>query len=440
MGCSPSSPANKDDAGVKTSHSHPISLNSAGNVKMNQQQQQQQQQQHSQFSSDGKPADGNLIRLGPMSIYRPHQLHVVAAFPREDALLGGIRYAVVEKLGWNLSVVKSATELDAHVGGDPGTHTATTTTNNPSSAFGSHSPSTIDLLLLDYRQPKLLSPETLTIINFFEKNESGVEFLLDAGIDKVEIDHGLTSTVFWLNELLQLERSLVNAAYKLTTISTLLTALDHCRDMIQITDAHHRVQCNIVCLFVDLNVGFPVWNTKSWTFPGIPSRQQFVNRAYEKVLGYSSVEISGSNFIELQFKQQQSQVASQGEQQGNCNPSFYNNLPPGPPSRPDAANSPTNPNVSSVAPNPSSMGLSGSGSNTTATNSSTQTQNQVQLLSPAAPFHDHVLEELQQGKEWEGNYMYNRKTGDPIFLNSRVLSFNCKQQYSDPNSDSPTIK
>jgi hypothetical protein len=40
------------------------------------------------------------------------------------------------------------------------------------------------------------------------------------------------------------------------------------------------------------------------------------------------------------------------------------------------------------------------------------------------PFHDHLLQEISHGKEWEGNYMYNPKTGDPIFLNSKVLPFN----------------
>ena len=67
---------------------------------------------------------------------------------------------------------------------------------------------------------------------------------------KVEIDHGITSTSFWFNELVQVERSLVNAAYKLATISTLIAALDHCRDMIQITDAHHRVQVSVAIKLV----------------------------------------------------------------------------------------------------------------------------------------------------------------------------------------------
>ena len=154
---------------------------------------------------------------------------------------------------------------------------------------------------------------------------------------------------------------------------------------------------------------------------------QFVNRAYEKVLGYSSTEISGSSFLELQYKhhqlqQQQSQVAYQDQQQQQqgynlCN-STVTNAQPNQQSRPETANSPTNP----------------AGGGILSESTKSQSPN-VQLLSPPAPFHDHVLEELSQGKDWEGNYMYNRKMGDPIFLNSRVLPFSLRHQYSDCSSD-----
>ena len=82
--------------------------------------------------------------------------------------------------------------------------------------------------------------------NLFECHMKRGTILCDIVVSlKVEIDHGITSTSFWFNELVQVERSLVNAAYKLATISTLIAALDHCRDMIQITDAHHRVQVSL---------------------------------------------------------------------------------------------------------------------------------------------------------------------------------------------------
>lgn len=39
--------------------------------------------------------------------------------------------------------------------------------------------------------------------------------------------------------------------------------------------------------------------------------------------------------------------------------------------------------------------------------------------------HDHILADISQGKEWEGNYVYNPKTGEPIYLTSRILPYNC---------------
>ena len=75
---------------------------------------------------------------------------VVAAFPKEDGLFGGIRSAAVEKLGWDLILIKTTTELALQAGGG----------DTPP---GSTCP-TIDLIILDYRQPKYFSTDTLSLI------------------------------------------------------------------------------------------------------------------------------------------------------------------------------------------------------------------------------------------------------------------------------------
>jgi len=56
------------------------------------------------------------------------------------------------------------------------------------------------------------------------------------------VDSGISSSSYWWSVLTQLETGLVDAAYKLGTTEALITALDHCRDLIQITDAHNRIQ------------------------------------------------------------------------------------------------------------------------------------------------------------------------------------------------------
>lgn len=67
------------------------------------------------------------------------------AFPKEDSLYNGI-YAGADKLGWTVTPVRS--DIVAS-----GKWNET-----------DYDPSTFDLLFLDYRQPKLLPQNTLSII------------------------------------------------------------------------------------------------------------------------------------------------------------------------------------------------------------------------------------------------------------------------------------
>ena len=75
--------------------------------------------------------------------------------------------------------------------------------------------------------------------NFLEKEELGVSPYLAAGMDRIVGES--MSRAFWTNELLQLIRGPVNSAYRLRASQSLFSALDNCRDIVQITDNAHKV-------------------------------------------------------------------------------------------------------------------------------------------------------------------------------------------------------
>ncbi|ODM98321.1 High affinity cAMP-specific and IBMX-insensitive 3',5'-cyclic phosphodiesterase 8B [Orchesella cincta] len=216
---------------------------------------------------------------------------------------------------------------------------------------------------------------------FYEKNDV-LNVLLEAGVDQIEVDTGNTSTNYWQIQLSQYDRCLVGPAVKLGTARAMAAALDHWKDLVIITDSSHRVQ--------------------------------FVNRAYEKVVGYSLDEVVGCDFHEFQNKASSSSGMTAAHI-GGSEPDSSQHQPPattglysctsshqqprggehqGGVSSPTAISPPNNLPVSSAA----SIGI---------------------------PMHDHILADISQGKEWEGNYVYNPKTGEPIYLTSRILPYNC---------------
>lgn len=151
-----------------------------------------------------------------------------------------------------------------------------------------------------------------------------------------------------------------------------------------------------------------------------------MNQAYEKLLGYTFTEVSGSNFIELQTRGESSQAspgashphtsATTGEiQLSNHSPAAAGGG--NPLSRPSDPTTITTTPTTTNAPQPPSL----------------QTQMST-TNNPSLSFHDHVVEELSHGKLWEGSYMYSRKVGEPIFLNSRVFPFN----YHSPPGRAPS--
>lgn len=72
-----------------------------------------------------------------------------------------------------------------------------------------------------------------------EREELIVEAFLQAGFNRLLLDSG--SRGYWLNELAMIIHTDVEASLRLRCANLLLTALDNCRDVVQVTDGQDRV-------------------------------------------------------------------------------------------------------------------------------------------------------------------------------------------------------
>jgi len=75
--------------------------------------------------------------------------------------------------------------------------------------------------------------------SMMEREELVVSSFLQAGFNRLLLDSG--SRGYWLNELAIIIHTDVEASLRLRCAGLLLTALDNCRDVVQVTDSHDRV-------------------------------------------------------------------------------------------------------------------------------------------------------------------------------------------------------
>lgn len=189
-----------------------------------------------------------------------------------------------------------------------------TQVNTTEDASGEYRRTGHHLVILDTRPAQSYDPYTITrtirqcnggeyavIVgvvrrNLLEKEELCVTPHLDAGMDRIVGES--VSRAFWTNELQQLIRGPVNTAFRLRATQSLFSALDNCRDIVQITDSSHKV---------------------TW-----------VNHTAEKILGYSRDEILGRDIRELQTTGTGDNIANitdtQNPAERNCDPWFLNKL------------------------------------------------------------------------------------------------------------------
>ncbi|KFO73751.1 High affinity cAMP-specific and IBMX-insensitive 3',5'-cyclic phosphodiesterase 8B, partial [Cuculus canorus] len=98
-----------------------------------------------------------------------------------------------------------------------------------------------------------------------DEEETSVLPLLNAGFDRQFMENSSITACY--NELVQIEHGEVRSQFKLRACNAVFTALDHCQEAIEITSEDHVIQ--------------------------------YVNPAYEQMMGYQKVELIGKELTEL---------------------------------------------------------------------------------------------------------------------------------------------
>ncbi|XP_050702899.1 high affinity cAMP-specific and IBMX-insensitive 3',5'-cyclic phosphodiesterase 8B-like isoform X2 [Eriocheir sinensis] len=101
--------------------------------------------------------------------------------------------------------------------------------------------------------------------SFADKENATVGPLLKAGFNRILTETSSVGAI--LNELVQLETSEIASQVQVCASQAVLCALDTCRELVHITDAHHRIK--------------------------------YINKATENVLGYSLEEVVDKNLWEI---------------------------------------------------------------------------------------------------------------------------------------------
>ncbi|KFP83294.1 High affinity cAMP-specific and IBMX-insensitive 3',5'-cyclic phosphodiesterase 8B, partial [Acanthisitta chloris] len=98
-----------------------------------------------------------------------------------------------------------------------------------------------------------------------DQEESSVLPLLDAGFDRQFMENSSVTACY--NELVQIEHGEVRSQFKLRACNAVFTALDHCQEAVEITNEDHVIQ--------------------------------YVNPAFERMMGYRKGELLGKELTEL---------------------------------------------------------------------------------------------------------------------------------------------
>ncbi|XP_058721218.1 high affinity cAMP-specific and IBMX-insensitive 3',5'-cyclic phosphodiesterase 8B isoform X7 [Poecile atricapillus] len=209
-------------------------------------------------SSSGKQASTAEVQVGPMRLTQ-YPIQVLLIFAKEDNQSNGFWWAC-DRAGYRCNVawtLESALEcfLDKHQ----------------------------EIIVIDHRNSKYLDAEDIcrsiratalsehTVIlavvprTSADQEETSVLPLLDAGFDRQFMEN--TSVTACYNELVQIEHGEVRSQFKLRACNAVFTALDHCQEAVEITSEDHVIQ--------------------------------YVNPAFERMMGYCKGELIGKELTEL---------------------------------------------------------------------------------------------------------------------------------------------
>ncbi|XP_032941702.1 high affinity cAMP-specific and IBMX-insensitive 3',5'-cyclic phosphodiesterase 8B isoform X3 [Catharus ustulatus] len=211
-----------------------------------------------QTSSSSAKASTAEVQVGPMRLTQ-YPIQVLLIFAKEDNQSNGFWWAC-DRAGYRCNVawtLESALEcfLDKHQ----------------------------EIIVIDHRNSKYFDAEDIcrsiratelsehTVIlavvprTSADQEETSVLPLLDAGFDRQFMENSSITACY--NELVQIEHGEVRSQFKLRACNAVFTALDHCQEAVEITSEDHVIQ--------------------------------YVNPAFERMMGYCKGELIGKELTEL---------------------------------------------------------------------------------------------------------------------------------------------
>ncbi|XP_027527398.1 high affinity cAMP-specific and IBMX-insensitive 3',5'-cyclic phosphodiesterase 8B isoform X2 [Neopelma chrysocephalum] len=209
-------------------------------------------------SSTAKQASTTEIQVGPMRLTQ-YPIQVLLVFAKEDNQSNGFWWAC-DRAGYKCNIAwtpESALEcfLDKHQ----------------------------EIIVIDHRNSRYFDAEDIcrsiravepsehTVIlavvprTSADQEETSVLPLLEAGFDRQFMENSSVTACY--NELVQIEHGEVRSQFKLRACNAVFTALDHCQEAVEITSEDHVIQ--------------------------------YVNPAFEQMMGYHKGELIGKELTEL---------------------------------------------------------------------------------------------------------------------------------------------
>ncbi|XP_071887005.1 high affinity cAMP-specific and IBMX-insensitive 3',5'-cyclic phosphodiesterase 8B isoform X5 [Anas platyrhynchos] len=212
-----------------------------------------------QTSSAGRQqASATEVQIGPMRLTQD-PIQVLLIFAKEDNQSDGFWWAC-DRAGYKCSIART-----------------------PKSALECFLDKQQEIIVIDHRNSRYFDGEDIcrsiratkpsehTVILAVvprisaDQEETSVLPLLNAGFDRCFMENSSITACY--NELIQIERGEVRSQFKLRACNAVFTALDHCQEAIEITSEDHVVQ--------------------------------YVNPAFERMMGYHKEELIGKELIEI---------------------------------------------------------------------------------------------------------------------------------------------
>ncbi|XP_068131474.1 high affinity cAMP-specific and IBMX-insensitive 3',5'-cyclic phosphodiesterase 8A isoform X3 [Hyperolius riggenbachi] len=204
------------------------------------------------------------VQFGPMRLHQD-QLQVLLVFAKEDSQSNGFCCAC-EKAGFKSNIAKTA-----------------------ESALESFLDKHHEIIIIDHRQTRCFDAEALcrsiratkpsensviiaVVRRQSDRDETSIMPLISAGFTRRYVENSNVMACY--NELIQLEYGEVRAQFKLRACNSLFTTLEKSQEAIEITNEDHKIQ--------------------------------YVNPAFESMMGYQKEELYGKELIEVPINEKKS--------------------------------------------------------------------------------------------------------------------------------------